>query len=161
MRFKRLPPALCLALALFPTPSFTAEPNDLATRCGLTLHYTASACACLAKQMPDHHLLGTIQAGNCPFQNPPPEFDPSTASKTVLESWGIPDWDAAYLHDPATRKAYYYGVKRELSGLAGGRNGTIVPASSTTWRPDNGAPCNLPAGLLLYCASWGHKVIPH
>ena len=160
MRFKRLLPALCLTLALLPTRSFSAEPNDVVTRCGLTLHYTASTCACLAKEMSDHHLLGTIQAGNCPFQNPPPEFDPSTASETVLESWGIPDWDAPDLHDPAARNSYFYGVKRELDGLAGGRNRTIVPGSSTTWRPDNGAPCNLPGGLLRYCTK-GHIIIPH
>lgn len=150
---------LCISVGILRTSGASADPHGLIEKCGSA--FDSAACACLARSLPNRHLTGTSQRGTCLFANPPISFDPSTASTATLMSWGISRNDAAQLKDPATRAAFYYGVKRGLIGLSEA-HGVGVPSTSVSWRPNDGSACNLPANLDVYCQNESpYPKVPH
>lgn len=177
MRFGKCATVLGLTITLLPELSFSAAPQNLITSCGLGVPFGEGTCQCIARAMPDLHLDGnTVQwttwkmtshsrvktstpYGRCEFQNPPPEFDPSTASDKALQSWGIWKSAAPELKDPAIRAAYFHGVKRALD-FASDSEGFYFGLVGMMWRPADGAPCTFTGELAILCASQGIKPPP-
>ena len=139
---------------LLPTGALASTPAQALAKCAAGPTYLPDTCACLQREIPNVHLTGKLEGGACPFQIPPPSFDPSRAPADVLESWGIPQTDARELSNPEVRKAYFHGVVREYHG-----QGCCGPGLGTTWRPSDGAKCDLRGGLFIHCIQF-HTVIP-
>ena len=135
-----------LAVGLMPRGASAINP----TRCVTSVYCRASTCECLQQEIPTAHLVGKVVDGACPFQTPPPGFDPSRASHETLDSWGIPYRDAAELKDPNVRAAYFHGVVRAYGGRSCNQGACGAPIG-TTWHPPDGAKWDLPGSLIIHC----------